>query len=94
VPSSTPVASGPDYCPKGINPDSVRTSKVADPTAETAIRNILAQLREVDFAVVDNHGEVIFRIRPDVLREVLPHLTFTKTRRGKDMIRAHKKPSI
>jgi hypothetical protein len=91
VTASLPVASGLEHNPKGINPNLVRTKKIADPTADAAIRNILTQMREADFAVVDNHGEVIFRIRPDVLREVLPLLTFTKTRRGRDTIRAHKK---
>lgn len=86
-----PVASGPDYNPKGIHPDSVRTGRVADPTAETAIRNILKESREADFAVVDQRGNVLFQIKPDVLKEALSLYRFTRTRRGRNSIRAHSK---
>lgn len=63
----------------------------ADPTGEAAIRNIMAEARVDDYAVVDLRGHVLFRIKPDVLAGILPHLDFTKTRRGRDNIRAHKK---
>jgi len=64
---------------------------IADPTGETAIRNILALSRGDEFAVVDSQGNPIFFIRKHVLAEVvIPRLTFTRTRRG-DNIRAHHK---
>lgn len=63
----------------------------ADPTGEAAVRNIMADARVDDYAVVDLKGHVLFRIKPDVLAGILPHLHFTKTRRGRETIRAHKK---
>lgn len=63
----------------------------ADPTGEAAVRNIMTDARVDDYAVVDLKGHVLFRIKPEVLAGILPHLHFTKTRRGRDTIRAHKK---
>lgn len=63
----------------------------ADPTGEAAIRNIMADARVDDYAVVDLRGHVLFRIKPEVLAGILAHLHFTKTRRGGETIRAHKK---
>jgi hypothetical protein len=51
----------------------------------------MAEARADDYAVVDLKGHVLFRIKPDVLTAILPHLHFTKTRRGRDNLRAHKK---
>lgn len=75
------VATGPD------------SSKLwySDPTGETAVRNIMQETRADDFALVDQHGNVIFRIKPNVLAAILPMLHFTLTRRGRKTIRAHKK---
>ncbi|GAA1250819.1 hypothetical protein GCM10009588_32070 [Microbacterium phyllosphaerae] len=63
----------------------------ADPTGEAAVRNIMTDSRVDDYAVVDIKGHVLFRIKPEVLAGILPHLHFTKTRRGRETIRAHKK---
>jgi GMP synthase-like glutamine amidotransferase len=46
--------------------------------------------RADDYAVVDGRGNVLFRIKPTVLAGLLCHLKFTRTRRGRNMIRAHK----
>ncbi|GAA4191938.1 hypothetical protein GCM10022219_11510 [Microbacterium oryzae] len=76
-----PVASGPD----------LSRLWYADPTGETAVRNLMASTKSDDFAVVDSRGNVVFRIKPNVLAALLPFLHFTLTRRGRNTIRAHKK---
>jgi hypothetical protein len=76
-----PVASGPD----------LSRLWYADPTGETAVRNLMASTKSDDFAVVDSRGNVLFRIKPNVLAALLPALHFTLTRRGRSTIRAHKK---
>lgn len=78
------------------DPDLVRRLWYADPSGETAVRRIL-ELGQAsgggdDLEVCDSRGRVIFLIRRRVLADaVLPHLTFTPTRRGGSAIRAHKK---
>ncbi|MGM1018006.1 MAG: hypothetical protein ACQEW8_10760 [Actinomycetota bacterium] len=78
------VALGPD-------PEAGWGLPHADPTGEAVVRRIMHHARADDYAVVDLAGHVLFRIKPDALATVLPHLHFTKTRRGRDNIRAHKK---
>lgn len=79
--SPDPVASGPD------------NSRLwyADPTGHAAVRNIMRQTGADDYTVVSPTGEILFRIKPHVLADVLPMLNFTHTRRGRGAIRAHKK---
>ena len=81
TPPTDPVASGPDLLGR---------LWYADPTGETAVRNLLA-LGSDDYTLVDAQGNPIFLIRKTVLIDaVMPHLAFTRTRR-RDNIRAHKK---
>ena len=76
--------------PDASGPDLLGRLWYADPTGETAVRNILALSRGDEFAVVDSQGNPIFFIKKHVLAEaVIPQLTFTRTRRGRDNIRAH-----
>lgn len=86
VPTEHPVASGPDLLGR---------LWYADPTGETAVRNILSLIavaRGDDFTLVDSQGNAVFLIKKHVLVEtVIPQLEFTRTRRGRDNIRAHKK---
>lgn len=62
----------------------------ADPTGNTAIRNVLTLSQADDLAVVDMRGNVLFRIKPHVLADGLHAWNFTPTRDGR-AIRAHKK---
>lgn len=75
------------------DPDLIRRLWYADPTGETAVRQVLAVTSD-DLTVVDARGNPVFLIRRNVLiEEVVPHLSFTPTRRG-DNIRAHKKNAL
>ena len=77
------VASGPDL---------IGRLWYADPTGETAIRNILAASHGDDFVVVNSEGFPVFFIKRHVLADVvLPNLSFTRTRRGRSNIRAHRR---
>lgn len=80
-PPTDPVASGPD----------LSRLWYADPTGETAVRRLMDSARAEDLAVVDSRGNILFRIKPNVLGSLLPLLQFTLTRRGRNMIRAHKR---
>ncbi|GGD83142.1 hypothetical protein [Microbacterium murale] len=79
-----PVASGPD----------LSRLWYADPTGQAAVHNIMVASRPDDYALVDVRGNVLFRIKPHVLADVLPMLNFTHTRRGRGTIRAHKKNAL
>lgn len=92
----TPTRSSTDHEEYSRDPDSEATAKGfrlphSDPTADAAVRNIMAEARADDYAVVDLKGHVLFRIKPDVLAGILHHLHFTTSRRRRDTIRAHKK---
>ena len=66
-----------------------------DPTGETAVRNLLDAATDDDLEVIDNRGNTVFRIkRSTMLDAVVPHLMFTRTRRGRKTIRAHKKNAL
>lgn len=62
-----------------------------DPTGETAVRNLLNNAPGDDFEVIDGRGNTVFRIKRAHLAALIPELTFTLTRRGRQTIRAHKK---
>lgn len=81
-----PVASGP-----GTHQGDNSRLWYADTTGESAVRNIMDAAHPDDYAVVDSRGNVLFRIKPHVLADVLPLLNFTHTRRGRGTIRAHKR---
>ena len=62
-----------------------------DPTGETAVRNLLNSAPDDDFELIDGRGNTVFRIKCTHLAALLPELTFSLTRRGRQTIRAHKK---
>lgn len=82
TPTINPVASGPDFNQDG-------SLWYRDETGDQAIWNLL---RDEDFRLVDKHGGTVFHIKANLLVEiVLPRLTFTRTRRGRDVLRAHRR---
>jgi len=76
------------------DPDLLRRLWYADPTGETAIRSLLT-ITSDDLTLIDAQGNPVFFIRKSVLLDaVIPHLSFTRTRRGRDNVRAHKKNAL
>lgn len=72
-------------------PDLLKRITYADPTGETAVKNLLSLTGSENFTLVDAAGNPVFIIKRDVLiEEVMPHLRFTTTRRG-DNLRAQRK---
>lgn len=62
----------------------------SDPTGQAAVRNLMQMARMDDLQVVDARGDVVFRIKREVLEEAVGLFDFTRSRSGLS-IRAHSK---
>lgn len=63
----------------------------ADPTGESAIRNLMAMTRSQELRVINERGDCIFFIKPHVLEEAYGLWKFTRLRNNKFNLRAHSK---